>query len=51
MSKTDPKDDEQKTKFFDMLDEYFEVKQAKFAEEKKNKRTDAGDLFSWLFGG
>lgn len=51
MSKTDPKDDEKKTEFFAMLDEYFEGKQAKFQEEKKNKKTEAGDLFSWLFGG
>lgn len=51
MTKTDPKDDEQKTKFFSMLDEYFEIKQEAFREAKKKKTTDAGDLFSWLFGG
>ena len=51
MSKTDPKDDDKKIEFFAMLDEYFETKQAKFQEEKKNKKTEAGDLFVWLFGG
>lgn len=51
MSKTDPKNDEKKTEFFAMLDEYFETKQEAFKEAKKIKATEAGDLFSWLFGG
>ena len=47
MSKTDPKDDEQKTKFFEWLDEWFDGKMELMAEEKKKNPKGKGfwDLF------
>lgn len=51
MSKTDPKDDEKKQEFFSMLDEYFTGKKTEFEKQKKDKKTDSPDFFSWLFGG
>lgn len=47
-TKTDPKDDEQKTKFIDWLDEWWEGKVSQATERKKSTKGEKGILDEFL---
>ena len=48
MSKTDPKDDEQKLKFFGWLDEWWDAKAEILKEEKKTNPKAKGFLSAFF---